>query len=331
MPLLMVATVVVVAAFATGFYFGLQRSMPGFPDRLIADMSMPAEMAVPDQMGPDSRERGTGDGPVVLQKPVGRSRPVIALAEVVKPDLPQSQDSLGTDSRLANGEGGERSSVAVLQERVSEREAGLSGRPDRQTVAAGSAVLDDIVASVAEEIPVAGDGVASGGTPPEVAAVESATLPAVDGDEPLQTSRVPAAPKIEPAIATELSEAPVAEEQTTVIAATPGVKASIVLAAPPDERSEARSLYSVQVGSFKSWQNASESLSHWSRQGFDAFLHLSHGSSGEAWYTVRIGEFPRRDEAEMMQRSLMRHVGVTAVVVPLERATGVGGPESPAE
>ncbi len=89
--------------------------------------------------------------------------------------------------------------------------------------------------------------------------------------------------------------------------------------------------YSVQVGAFIIQNNALELVATLVGRGYDAWLASEKDVEGRAWFFVRVGRYPNREEAVIAAATFRQRENVNAVAVPIASAapTPPGGVAQP--
>lgn len=109
----------------------------------------------------------------------------------------------------------------------------------------------------------------------------------------------------EPAREEPIAEAPIREEVPEETTATP--KAQL---------REPKGKFTIQVGSYQSSQEATQTMNQWKKKGYQAFLATGNVPGKGVWYRVRIGGFATRDEASKYLEKLKQKEKASAIVVP---------------
>lgn len=74
--------------------------------------------------------------------------------------------------------------------------------------------------------------------------------------------------------------------------------------------------FTIQVGSYQSSQEATQTMNQWKKKGYQAFLATGNVPGKGVWYRVRIGGFATRDEASKYLEKLKQKEKASAIVVP---------------
>jgi DedD protein len=160
---------------------------------------------------------------------------------------------------------------------------------------------------------------ASPATPPadSQAAPTAVELPQPASDEPLAKPGESAAPAVAaPVVATAPSAAPATPPAATptpppVQAPAPHIEAQKPAPAAPVERGS----FAVQLGSFRSRENADGLVRDMTAKGFTAFIAPTK-TGGHELYRVRVGPTRDRAQAEALAAQL-RRVGQSGSIVPI--------------
>ena len=158
-----------------------------------------------------------------------------------------------------------------------------------------------------------------------------------DNPAPQPTIQAPQEPVEDVAAITPQPQAPVKEDvpmppsnQSQPVAQTPAVSAGVAPALPnvPKDPNDAihvgrqqqaqpvgvneaalppgSTIYSVQVASSPSREDAERLVQKFGATGFQAYVMVADLGSKGVWYRVRIGNFVKRDQAETFKEELMR-------------------------
>ncbi|MDO8462421.1 MAG: SPOR domain-containing protein [Deltaproteobacteria bacterium] len=80
-------------------------------------------------------------------------------------------------------------------------------------------------------------------------------------------------------------------------------------------KSAQSSKFTVQVGSFPSPEEASNSVEQWKKKGYDSFMSIAEIPNKGTWYRVRVGSFGNRQDAQNYVEQLKKKERVSALVV----------------
>jgi cell division septation protein DedD len=86
--------------------------------------------------------------------------------------------------------------------------------------------------------------------------------------------------------------------------------ASPVTAAKPQKRL----VYSVQLGAYKSKQNADALVKSYKQKGYDAFTQKSTTAAKGTLYRVLIGKFDTKNKATFLMREIRNKENVSAII-----------------
>jgi cell division protein FtsN len=86
------------------------------------------------------------------------------------------------------------------------------------------------------------------------------------------------------------------------------------------EQQTAETLYSVQVGSHLSAENANATMKDYAAKGYEACVMTIFDDRGKAWHVVQIGDFPSREEAETLGKRFKQQEGRPFSIKALDAA-----------
>lgn len=103
-------------------------------------------------------------------------------------------------------------------------------------------------------------------------------------------------------------------------AAPPTPKPEAAVETPAEDVPEAPAVkpkgkFTVQVGSYQSSEEATNSLNNWKKKGYSAFMAVGTIPAKGTWYRVRIGGFPSREDAQKFLDKFKAKEKASALVV----------------
>jgi DedD protein len=81
-----------------------------------------------------------------------------------------------------------------------------------------------------------------------------------------------------------------------------------------DRTDEKKRLYSVQIGAFKSTDEAKQLKARFEKKGYKPFISVAKDRKGHKIYKVKTGEFPDKKDAEVLALKLKKAEGLHAYV-----------------
>ncbi len=147
------------------------------------------------------------------------------------------------------------------------------------------------------------------------AEAEKKSQPEVKTEQKTTQQKSEAQPESRPKSRPEPEPTPVAAIAEQPVTESPQSTTNVSVAAKPPAPASNQRVYSIQAGMFASKTNAQSFIEKLSEKNFAAYVAEFNSSDGAVKYNVRVGHFPRREQARERLKEYQQLFSTPAYVV----------------